>query len=47
MTMQAEATFENDVLKLDQPLPLKENERVHVTVHAGPSRAEMSYGLMG
>lgn len=47
MTMQAEATYENGVLKLDQPLPLKENERVHVTVLVRSNPAAHGYGLMG
>jgi predicted DNA-binding antitoxin AbrB/MazE fold protein len=41
-----EATYENGVLKLDKPLPLKDNERVHVAVFAGPSRVRQTAGLM-
>ncbi len=41
-----EATYENGVLKLDKPLPLKENERVHVAVFVGPSRARQTAGLI-
>src|SRR5207249_270273 len=33
-----EATYENGILKLEQPLPLKPHERVWVTVHRGISR---------
>lgn len=40
------AVYENGVLKLEEPLPLAEQERVSVTVHIGPSRAELSYGLI-
>jgi predicted DNA-binding antitoxin AbrB/MazE fold protein len=47
MAIEVEATYENGVLKLDRPLPLAEKQRVRVTVHAGTSRAEQSYGLMG
>ena len=41
-----EAIYENGVLKLDQPLPLEDHARVQITVRAGPSRAEQSYGLL-
>ncbi|HEV3260547.1 MAG TPA: antitoxin family protein [Gemmataceae bacterium] len=42
-----EATYENGVLKLDQPLPLKEHERVTVTLHTAVSRVRQTYGLLG
>ena len=32
MTITVEATYENGTLKLDQPLPLKEHEKVRITV---------------
>ena len=32
MTLIVEATYENGTLKLAQPLPLREHEKVHVTV---------------
>ena len=32
MSLEAEATYENGVLKLDAPLPLDEHERVTVRV---------------
>jgi predicted DNA-binding antitoxin AbrB/MazE fold protein len=47
MAIEVQATYENGVLRLDRPLPLAEKQRVRVTVHAGTSRAEQSYGLMG
>lgn len=47
MAIQVEATYENGVLKLDQPLPLSEQQRVRVTIHDGKSRAKQSYGLIG
>ncbi len=34
MTITVEAIYENGTLKLAQPLPLKEQERVQVTVHS-------------
>ena len=46
MTLSVEATYENGCLKLDQPLPLPEHEKVRVTVHAGPSLARQTAGLI-
>ncbi|MDZ4658085.1 MAG: antitoxin family protein [Bythopirellula sp.] len=47
MTMTVEAVYENGVLKLTQPLPFKEHEKVRVTVQQGPSLAEQTAGMMG
>jgi len=47
MVLIVEATYENGTLKLERPLPLKEHERVRVTVHVGMSRARQTAGLMG
>lgn len=47
MKIECEATYENGVLKLDAPVPLREGERVHVTVLQKMSRARQSAGLMG
>ena len=33
MSLEAQATYENGVLKLDKPLPLGEHERVTVSHH--------------
>lgn len=33
MTLTIEAVYENGVLKPSQPLPLKENERVRLSIH--------------
>lgn len=46
MTVVVDAIYENGVLKLDQPLPLPEQQRVRVTVHTEPSRARQSYGIV-
>ena len=35
MTHTVDATYENGTLKLDRPLPLKEHEKVRVTVEKG------------
>jgi predicted DNA-binding antitoxin AbrB/MazE fold protein len=47
MPLTVEATYENGVLKLTQPLPLKEHQKVQVTVHTGPTWAERTAGMMG
>ncbi len=47
MSLEVEATYENGVLKLDQPLPFAEQERIIVTVKAKTSRVELTYGLIG
>ena len=47
MSMEISATYENGVLKLDNPIPLVEHQPVTVTVHEETSRAERSYGLLG
>ena len=46
MTIEVAATYENGVLRLDQPLPLKENERVTVSVTTKVSRARRAAGMM-
>jgi predicted DNA-binding antitoxin AbrB/MazE fold protein len=58
MTITIEAIFENGMLRPAQPLPLKEHEKVRVTVESvnepvasSPAEAEQmvrrSYGLLG
>ena len=47
MSLQVEATYENGVLKLDKPLPLKEKQRVKVTIEQEGTVAELTYGLIG
>jgi predicted DNA-binding antitoxin AbrB/MazE fold protein len=39
MSLTIEAVYENGVLRPDQPLPLKEHERVKVTIQAAGSVA--------
>ena len=39
MSMEISATYENGVLKLDNPIPLAEHQRVKVTVHEEISHA--------
>lgn len=46
MSLEVEATYENGVLKLDKPLPLKEHERVTVQIKPHVSRARRMAGSM-
>ena len=47
MPITVEATYENGVLKPAQPLPLKEHEKVQVTIHPPVSRVRATAGLIG
>jgi predicted DNA-binding antitoxin AbrB/MazE fold protein len=47
MTITVEATYENGVLRLAKPLPLKEQEQVQVTIHRPGSFADQTYGIIG
>ncbi len=47
MTLTVEAIYENGVLKPAQPLPLKEHEKVRVTVEPALTWAERTAGMMG
>ena len=46
MDLNVEATYENGVLKPAQPLPLREHEKVRLTVHATPTRDEPAAGVI-
>ena len=46
MTLTIEAVYENGVLQPAQPLPLKEHERVQVTVQVQQSVARESAGML-
>ncbi|HZU36699.1 MAG TPA: antitoxin family protein [Gemmataceae bacterium] len=47
MSITIEATYEQGLLKPNQPLPLKEHEKVTVVIQPGLSRARQTAGLMG
>lgn len=47
MTLTVEAVYENGVLKPAQPLPLKEHEKVRITVEQGESPLLRAYGIIG
>ena len=47
MPFVIEAVYEDGVLKPVQPLPLREHEKVQITVNPAVSRARQTAGLMG
>ena len=47
MGLTLEAIYEDGVLKPARPLPLREHERVRITVEPTVSRVRQSAGLMG
>jgi predicted DNA-binding antitoxin AbrB/MazE fold protein len=47
MAFTVEAVYESGVLKPAEPLPLKEHEKVSVTIEPVPSRVRRSAGLIG
>lgn len=47
MAITVEAIYENGVLKLAQPVPLKEHEQVQVTIHTAVSRVRATSGMLG
>ncbi len=47
MTLTIEAIYENGVLKPAQPLPLKEREKVRITVEPAVTHVRRSAGLIG
>jgi predicted DNA-binding antitoxin AbrB/MazE fold protein len=47
MPLTIEAIYENGVLKPQQPLPLKEHERVQVTIAPKSSWVRETYGICG
>lgn len=46
MSIGVEATYENGVLKLDQPLPFEERERLVLSIRAKSSHVEKFYGRL-
>jgi predicted DNA-binding antitoxin AbrB/MazE fold protein len=47
MAITVEAVYANGVLTPVQPLPLKDGEKIQITVVAATSRVRQSAGLMG
>ncbi len=46
MSIVVEATYEDGMLKLGQPLPLAEHEKVRVTVEPEVNWVDRTYGLL-
>jgi predicted DNA-binding antitoxin AbrB/MazE fold protein len=46
MSLVVEATYENGVLTLERPLPLREHEKVRVTVEPKVNWVDRTYGLI-
>jgi predicted DNA-binding antitoxin AbrB/MazE fold protein len=46
MALEVDAVYENGVLKLEHPLPLRNNARVRVSIESCTNRASQSYGLL-
>jgi len=46
MTLKVAAIYENGVLKPEQPLPLKEREKVSVTIQSAISLARQTAGMI-
>jgi predicted DNA-binding antitoxin AbrB/MazE fold protein len=47
MPFTIDATYENGILRPDQALPLRERERVKITIHAPDNLAQQNQGLIG
>ncbi|HKB01788.1 MAG TPA: antitoxin family protein [Gemmataceae bacterium] len=47
MTLTVEATYENGVLKPTEPLPLKEHQKVQVTIQPTTDWVEETAGIIG
>ena len=47
MSITIEAIYENGVLRPSELLPLKEHEKVRVTIEGIPSPILQAYGIMG
>ncbi len=47
MSLTVEAVYENGVLKPVEPLPLKEQERVHITIVPRSNWVRDTYGICG
>lgn len=46
MSFTVEATYENGVLKLAQPIPFKEHEKVTITIQPAVSVARQTAGMV-
>ncbi len=46
MSLEVEATYENGVLKLDEPLPFDERERLVLNITSKTSHVQKFYGRL-
>jgi predicted DNA-binding antitoxin AbrB/MazE fold protein len=46
MALTVEAIYENGVLRPTQPLPLKDQQKVEVTIHTKSNWVEETYGIL-
>ena len=46
MTLEVEAIYEHGTLKLPQELPLRDGEKVRITIHTTGSAVERFYGML-
>ena len=46
MAITVEATYENGTLKLVHPVPLKEHEKVRVTIEPATNLVQETYGIL-
>jgi predicted DNA-binding antitoxin AbrB/MazE fold protein len=46
MSITVDAVYENGVLKLTQPVPFKENEKVRITIEPASSWADRTAGMI-
>ena len=47
MPLTVEAIYEDGCLKLTEALPLKEHQKIRVTIPIEPSTLKQAYGIMG
>ncbi len=47
MPLTVEAVYENGTFRLTQPLPLKEHERVRITIEPKRDWVRETYGIIG
>jgi predicted DNA-binding antitoxin AbrB/MazE fold protein len=46
MAITVEGTYENGVLRLDQPVSLKEHEKVRITIEPATNWVQDTYGIL-
>jgi predicted DNA-binding antitoxin AbrB/MazE fold protein len=46
MSITIDAVYQNGTLKLSQPVPFKENDRVRITIESESTRADRTAGMI-